>query len=262
MGDEFPSHPEEKITRVVDEMRTIGEENPGVPGEEDEEEPDVFAYDESSVRREEYRVLQNEHGSEGKDVDLVVRKADMSRLPSQLNGLISDISLIEKLKETRVFAGFSRLLYERPRNAPDSQRMLWREWPKYHRDRWLPASIVQGEGMLITLDNDTLSVWEREDSVQQQTQLLQDNFNSAAARYRWMPKVISSRLILIHSLAHALINQLVFECGYGSASLRERLYVEQGDDGEMSGFMIYTASGDSEGSMGGAGSNGGTGQNR
>jgi len=35
----------------------------------------------------------------------------------------------------------------------------------------------------------------------------------------------ASRYLLVHSLAHILINQLVFECGYSTASLRERLYI-------------------------------------
>ena len=56
----------------------------------------------------------------------------------------------------------------------------------------------------------------------------------------------------MHTFAHVLINQLAFECGYGSASLRERIYCDFTDTAHpMSGVIIYTASGDSEGSMGG-----------
>ncbi len=58
------------------------------------------------------------------------------------------------------------------------------------------------------------------------------------------------RLVLLHTLAHLLINQLTYECGYSSASLRERLYVSPGGDG-MNGLLIYTAAGDSEGTLGG-----------
>jgi hypothetical protein len=53
--------------------------------------------------------------------------------------------------------------------------------------------------------------------------------------------------VLVHTLAHALIDQLALEAGYPAASLRERLYV--GDD--MHGFLVYTASTDSAGSLGG-----------
>ncbi len=49
-----------------------------------------------------------------------------------------------------------------------------------------------------------------------------------------------------------MIGQLRFDCGYGSASLRERIYCDEGESDEpMNGVLIYTASGDSEGTLGG-----------
>jgi Domain of unknown function (DUF1998) len=48
-----------------------------------------------------------------------------------------------------------------------------------------------------------------------------------------------------------MINQLTYECGYSSASLRERLYVSEPDQPPMAGLLIYTAAGDAEGTMGG-----------
>jgi len=57
---------------------------------------------------------------------------------------------------------------------------------------------------------------------------------------------------MIHTFAHALIKELTFTCGYGSASLRERLYCNLEDPTRpMNGLLIYTASGDSEGTLGG-----------
>jgi hypothetical protein len=58
---------------------------------------------------------------------------------------------------------------------------------------------------------------------------------------------------MIHTFAHLLINQLIFDSGYGSSSLRERLYFSEptASDPGMAGVLIYTAAGDSEGSMGG-----------
>ena len=43
-----------------------------------------------------------------------------------------------------------------------------------------------------------------------------------------------------------------FECGYNISSLKERIYCGEAADGkEMAGILIYTASGDSEGTLGG-----------
>jgi hypothetical protein len=57
---------------------------------------------------------------------------------------------------------------------------------------------------------------------------------------------------MLHSLSHLLIKQLSFECGYSVASLSERIYCAENNDGkQMAGIFIYTASGDSEGTLGG-----------
>jgi hypothetical protein len=61
------------------------------------------------------------------------------------------------------------------------------------------------------------------------------------------------RYVLVHSLAHALMRQIVLDCGYTSASLRERLYCRKPEDegGPMADILIYTAASDSEGTLGG-----------
>jgi hypothetical protein len=58
-------------------------------------------------------------------------------------------------------------------------------------------------------------------------------------------------MIMLHTVAHLLINELVFTCGYSSASLRERLFVSRDGSRDMAGLLIYTAAGVSEGTMGG-----------
>ena len=78
------------------------------------------------------------------------------------------------------------------------------------------------------------------------------NYNLMRASRGQPQRNIAAKFILLHTLAHVLINQLSFDCGYGSASLRERLYCNFADPkNPMQGLLIYTASGDSEGTMGG-----------
>jgi hypothetical protein len=55
------------------------------------------------------------------------------------------------------------------------------------------------------------------------------------------------RLVLLHSFAHLLLREFSLECGYGAASIRERIYA---DDGQA-GVLVYTAAPDSEGTLGG-----------
>ncbi|MDA7878975.1 DUF1998 domain-containing protein, partial [bacterium] len=60
-----------------------------------------------------------------------------------------------------------------------------------------------------------------------------------------------SRFIVIHSFAHAVMRALALDCGYSGSSIRERIYSSIEDGREMSGVLLYTASPDSEGSLGG-----------
>lgn len=56
---------------------------------------------------------------------------------------------------------------------------------------------------------------------------------------------------MMHTFAHLLIKRLCYSCSYGSSSLRERIYYKSDKDNRMNGILIYTSSGDSEGSLGG-----------
>ncbi|MGC1719122.1 MAG: DUF1998 domain-containing protein [Isosphaeraceae bacterium] len=61
------------------------------------------------------------------------------------------------------------------------------------------------------------------------------------------------RYVLLHSLSHALIRQFAMECGYSTASIRERIYSHPPGGGKepMAGILLYTAAPDSEGTLGG-----------
>lgn len=80
---------------------------------------------------------------------------------------------------------------------------------------------------------------------------LASRFGALQEQRRLDAHEISPRFVLLHTLAHLLINQLTFDCGYSSASLRERLYASTDPHMPMAGVLIYTANGDSEGTMGG-----------
>jgi hypothetical protein len=61
------------------------------------------------------------------------------------------------------------------------------------------------------------------------------------------------RYILLHTLSHALINELALECGYSAAAIRERIYAREGSASTpaMAGVLLYTSAPDSEGTLGG-----------
>ncbi|KAB2340889.1 Zn-binding domain-containing protein [Actinomadura rudentiformis] len=53
--------------------------------------------------------------------------------------------------------------------------------------------------------------------------------------------------MMMHTPANGIINEWALDCCYPAASLRERLYVSD----TMTGILIYTATSDSTGSLGG-----------
>jgi len=203
---------------------------------------------EEQIKRDEFEAFLGETDREG---ELILRSLNAVSLPKELDGWIDRIVAIENLRETRVFAGFSRLMGTPPLGAPTPVHLLWREYPKDLKNRWLPAAVVRGEGIFLRFSEKKIKEWETRPDVKGHLTALQDNHDACVLRYNWEYRRIEPRFILLHTLAHLLINRLVFECGYGSASLRERLYVSSEEGKEMAGILIYTAAGDSEGTLGG-----------
>ena len=207
---------------------------------------------EELIRYPEYRKLQETRQPITAEEDpLEIRTADVDKLPEDLRGIISGISLIDKLRETRAYRGFNRLVPQSVEGAPHPQSHLWRYPPRQDEEKWLPCSIVYGEGIFIRFNEDHLAAWEKDSALESHIKPLQEREDAAARRMGRPSREILPRFMMLHTLSHLLIRRLVFECGYGSASLRERLYVSDNPKALMAGILIYTASGDSEGSMGG-----------
>jgi hypothetical protein len=118
---------------------------------------------------------------------------------------------------------------------------------------WLPAIKVYGEGIFLELNSAELDRWlAAEPRILRRIKPLITHYNAARLGRQQSHRNITAKFLLLHTLAHVLINQLSFDCGYGSASLRERLYCDFTDATKpMHAVLIYTASGDSEGTMGG-----------
>jgi hypothetical protein len=75
--------------------------------------------------------------------------------------------------------------------------------------------------------------------------LLQERMRAGNGRAATSP--VSPRFVLLHTLAHVLINEWSLDGGYPASALRERLYAND----PMAGILIYTATSDSAGSLGG-----------
>ena len=166
-----------------------------------------------------------------------------------LRDYLSRIRRVEALRETRALRGFTRV---RDSALPlsEGKKLLRRKQLAPTQD-WLPAYVVKGEGIYLDLEPGRLASWEQRPEVQARAGKITARYGTAARQRGLEDRALSPRFVLLHTLGHLLINELIFACGYSSASLRERLYVSDTPGQEMAGLLIYTAAGDSEGTMGG-----------
>jgi hypothetical protein len=166
-----------------------------------------------------------------------------------LQGHIGQIRSVDALRETRALRGFTRVRDDGLKL--NAGKALLRRRPLKPNQDWLPAYVVKGEGIYVELEPERLAAWETRAEVQARADRITAHFGVAAKQRGAEERNLSPRFVLLHTLGHLLINELVFTCGYSSASLRERLYVSNAPSRDMAGLLIYTAAGDSEGTMGG-----------
>ena len=204
--------------------------------------------DEQKFRRQEYKLLCRDIQEGYPKTNLLVETQSIGDYSEAVATPLECVSLVHKLRETRVFTGFSRIFPDDDLTAAQRRALISRE-----QKDWLPAVIVRGEGIFLKLREDRVQEWLTSQGFKltSRIQRMQDTLNSFRDNRRQPPRIVSPRFVLVHTLAHILVNQLVLTCGYGSASLRERLYCSDDESHPMSGVLIYTAAGDTEGTMGG-----------
>lgn len=229
----FDTYPDEELVAAYHDRFGIDAE--AERGDQDADDLDVWRHPEFKMLRETPQ-------------DDELRASDPGVHPS-MSGHFDRVRSVTVLRETRVLRGFFR---GRDGELKISQgKALLRRRPLTPDRDWLPAYVVKGEGIYLELDSGRLAAWEARGEVQARADLLASLHGRVITDRGGRERDISPRMIMLHTFAHLMINELVFACGYSSASLRERLYVSRGDGRNMAGVLIYTAAGDSEGTMGG-----------
>jgi len=171
--------------------------------------------------------------------------------------MLSKVTLVKKLREVRALVGFSRLNPSEQTSMSgfdEDQNMSSGFIPiKEKETNWYPAYEARGEGIFIELDENQIINWIfKNPKVTQRVGLLNQRYNAFQNKNGSPNREVTPKFVLLHTIAHLLIKELSFECGYSSASLTERIFCNTTDGSiNMSGILVYTASGDSEGTLGG-----------
>lgn len=198
-------------------------------------------WNEAEILAEEWSFLKSSAASDCSRDDLVCRESDPPRFKGQ--SPFDRILLIKRLREVRAFLGFRRIDPGGTLVSPNAGRTF-----EQGVKPWLPAVEIYGEGIFLSFDEKWVAKWEKQiaDNSEESARLAELEKARSEANFWFLPE-LSPRYIAIHTFAHLLMRQLVFESGYSSSALRERIYAGPG----MAGLLIYTADGDSEGSLGG-----------
>ncbi|WP_410495524.1 DUF1998 domain-containing protein [Cellulosilyticum sp. ST5] len=157
-------------------------------------------------------------------------------VPEVFKPYIQKVVLARKLREVLVLTGFSRIKASNENIAPLSKQPL----------NWLPGIELFGEGLFIQLKEEKLREWESKIG----NRYLGMKNRMDDSMYR--TNKFSPRYVLLHTLSHLLMRQFILDCGYSGAAIKERIYSTfEESDKSMCGILIYTATPDSDGSLGG-----------
>ncbi|MHC2994908.1 MAG: DUF1998 domain-containing protein [Candidatus Atribacteria bacterium] len=217
---------------------------------------DVERQSDTEYRYDEYRALTGDVKTgqiDSKNFDIEIINGKEYKIKG-----IKNVTLVHRLREIRSLVAFNRIQPIETDYFSDMEEEEGKEEFSSMRiaekaDKiWLPAVEANGEGIFLDFNGYIINKWKNNEEIQKRVSVLQERSDKMSKTYNRPSKNITASFLLLHTFAHILIRQLSFECGYSVSSLRERIYCgEINESSDMTGFLIYTAGGDSDGSMGG-----------
>lgn len=190
----------------------------------------------------------------GAEIDHKYFRTESIQLPDVMKPYFKQIKLVKKLREVLVLEGFRRILpnIEGTDEEKQSLGLSNNSFSPLSRDpkNWLPAIELFGEGIFFELNEPAVSAWEEKNK---------DRYlkmHNKHEKCKWIGNGMfdsnSPRYVLLHTLSHLFIRQLTSQCGYATASIKEKIYSTYPDvDKKMCGILIYTSATDTDGSLGG-----------
>lgn len=202
------------------------------------DENTILSYD--SIRNQEWNTLIKNQNDDSEDTGFISTAVEVHK---EMKDYFSSIVRVDKLKEIRILHGFTRLHYPDPFFSQTPKGLPIME----QNQDWLPAIEITGEGIFFKFNSIKIKKWESNYKVKEEANKLIEKYNKYRESFNYEKREMLPRNILIHSFSHMMMKEFAFYSGYATTALRERLYCSN----DMMGVLIYTASSDSEGSLGG-----------
>jgi hypothetical protein len=223
-------HPIEEVWGCIEKLRGQG-------GPAEQESPD-------NLREAEWQLLSRPT-TERQDADF---RAVPTESPRGYDSLIDQVVLVSRLREVRALLGFTRMDSPERDDLRPAKRIRLARGP----EEWVPAVEQRGEGIFLELREAHVAQWASSVAEHEHVTALGRAYRQWALDRDQTPSAgfPIARFLLVHTLSHMLMRQVALECGYSSASLRERIYLGT-PSSPAAGVLISTAASDSEGTLGG-----------
>jgi hypothetical protein len=165
--------------------------------------------------------------------------------------LVKDVVLGRRLRVVQAQIGFTRIDARSPDLQGRYDLSVELAPLSLHHD-WVPVTEIQGEGLLVMLDEERLHAWETSEALKERRERLFEGW----MRWRELTKATypfpGLRFYALHTLSHLLMNQLALECGYPASAISERIYCAPHEaEVPMAGFLLMTGTTGAEGTLGG-----------
>lgn len=209
------------------------------------------AEEEDDLRKREWQAFIHPEAANKPGSEFEVKTRSV---PSSFTERISQVVAGSRLREVRALRGFTRI---------DSMPEIGEEHDIEHLDievaplsvhkhpSWLPAVDLRGEGVFIRFSEDALRAWEARPALVSETARVEGLWHAwQEGRPHDDRSFPGMRYVLLHTFSHVLMRELALDSGYSTSSIRERIYCA-GDPQPMAGVLLYTATSDSDGSLGG-----------
>lgn len=173
---------------------------------------------------------------------------------SQVSDGIAAVVQLHRMREVLALVGFTRFEGLTPDidgdfDPDEAESGRVRRASLAESPDWFPAIENRGEGLFLQLAAAEVNAWLARRAVRARIDELADGHAGWAAERQSPRPFPGGPYVLLHTLAHLLMQSLSMRCGYPASSIRERIYVDA--PAGRYGLLLYTASPDAEGTLGG-----------
>ena len=204
-----------------------------------------------SVKQAELETLMASKEDLGNDVPdgyFFARAVRREKWDAPWTASIERVVAVHRLREVMALVGFTRFEAASP-DAEGELEIGVRRAALAQDISWLPAVENRGEGIFLQFKHADVEAWLQRPDVLQRALRLKAGFECWQHEHQGSKrKFPGAPYLLLHSFSHLLVTAVALECGYPASSIRERIYALPSTG---YGILLYTATSDAEGTLGG-----------